>query len=441
MSSVEGQLDGSSGPGLATGPRLGSRIASQPTLYAAAAVFAAAAGALVVRSPAAAVAAVAAVAVGAVASRLSRLWVAQLLLAALPWLVIFDGLTPHLLRTFVTAAAAVALLAVALPLRYSRALGPVAAVAFIGVVVANGVFATASEQYIQVAKYLIFPAVSLAVLSERGQEQLPRARNFILMSCLAAMVVHLGIVTVGLGQAGTKYDIGEKLGFGRDIVHEMGLTFVIIAAAGLISTKRIPVQVAFFALGAVPALLTGVRSALLALLVVVVLYLIRTRFNRRALAVIALMLVVAMASGGAKVVENRFNASSPDQTALASGGFGLSQRGEIWTVALDAWSAGGPPHWFFGLGPGSVEYAEIHELGKPLFGHSDLIEIGVQLGLVGFAIWSLLWFALLRSPLENIVLAPIIVYAFVNGSAEYVAPLTLGLAFAAACRPPPEPAC
>ena len=36
------------------------------------------------------------------------------------------------------------------------------------------------------------------------------------------------------------------------------------------------------------------------------------------------------------------------------------------------------------------------------------------------------------------MLVPLIVYALVNGSMLYVAPLTLGLVFSAACRAPPE---
>ena len=66
----------------------------------------------------------------------------------------------------------------------------------------------------------------------------------------------------------------------------MTLTFVVVAAAGLVSSRRLPVQLAFFSLGAVPALLTGVRSALLALFVVILIYCIRVRFDRRAWTVI-----------------------------------------------------------------------------------------------------------------------------------------------------------
>jgi O-Antigen ligase len=422
------------GAGLASGARSRS-FAISAGAYALAVSLALAAGALVVRSPAAGVALVAAIGIGATASRLTRLGAVELLLGLLPWLVIFDGLLPSLLRTFVTTGAAIALLALCIPLRFRSGLAPLAAGLFVAVVLGHAIFATESSQYTQVAKYMIFPAVSLAVLSERGQEMLPHARNLVLASCLAALTVHLGVIAAGLGQTGTKYEIGEKLGFGRGIVHEMTLTFVVVAAAGLVSSRRVPVQLAFFALGAVPALLTGVRSALLALVVVILIYSIRARFDRRAVTIVVVLVLVAFASGGAKIVTERFAKESKSETSLASVG---SERGAIWTVAVTPWWNAGPPQWLFGTGLGSVEAAEIRALGTPFFGHSDLIEVGVTFGLVGIFAWALLWFALLRSPLESIVLVPLIVYAVVNGSMLYVAPLTLGLVFSAACRAPPE---
>jgi O-antigen ligase len=415
-----------------------ARLSPQRTelVYLLAGVVAVLAGALVAKAPPAGIALVALVCAAALAVRLTRLGMVELTLAALPWLVIFDGLMPSLLKTFVATAAAASLLWLAIPLRFRHVFDPVVAVLFIAVLCANVLFATDSQQFIQFAKFLIFPIVCLAVLSDRAQEEMPRARNVILASCLAAMVVQLGIVAAGLGQTGTKYEIGEKLGYGRGILHEMALTFVVIAAAGLVSSKRVLLQAGFFALGAVPALLTGVRSALLALIVVLLIFVLRSRLDRRALATVLVILAAAMASGGIQIVQNRFNAEQQQETSFSSLGSG---RTEIWSAALTPWWNDGPPQWLFGTGLRSVEEQELHDLGKVFIGHSDLIEVGVQLGLVGLALWACLWYALLRSPLENIVLVPLIVYSLVNGSIEYVAPTALGLAFAAACRPPPEP--
>ena len=405
-------------------------------IYLLAGAVAVLAGALVAKAPPAGVALVALVCAAALAIRLTRIGMVELTLAALPWLVVFDGLMPSLLKTFVATAAAASMLWLAIPLRYRRIFDPVVAALFIAVLFANVVFATDSHQFVQFAKFLIFPAVCLAVLSERVQEEMPKARNFILASCLAAMVVQLGIVAAGLGQTGTKYEIGEKLGYGRGIIHEMALTFVVIAAAGLVSSKKILFQAGFFALGAVPALLTGVRSALLALIVVLLIFVLRSRLDRRALATLLVILAAAMASGGIQIVQNRFNSEQQQETSFSSLGSG---RTEIWSAALTPWWNAGPPQWLFGTGLRSVEEQELRELGKVFIGHSDLIEVGVQLGIVGLALWIGLWYALLRSPLENIVLVPLIVYSLVNGSIEYVAPTALGLAFAAACRAPPEP--
>lgn len=393
-------------------------------------------GALVAKSPAAGIGIVALVGAAVVAMRVTRLGAVELTLGALPWLVIFDGVMPSLLKTFVATAAAATMLWLAMPLRYRQALDPLVAGLFVAVLCGNVVLATDADQFIQFAKFLIFPAICLAVLSERGQAEMPRARNAILASCMVAMAVHLGVIAADLGQSGTKYEIGEKLGFGRDILHEMALTFVIIAAAGLVSSKRILVQAGFFALGAVPALLTGVRSALLALLIVILIFVLRSRLDRRALATVLAILAVALASGGIQVVQERFNTESQQESSLSSVGSG---RGEIWSAAVTPWWNSGPPEWLFGTGLRSVEEQELRELGKVFIGHSDLIEVGVQLGIVGLLFWALLWYVLLRSPLENIVLVPLIVYSVVNGSIEYVAPTALGLAFAAACRPPPEP--
>jgi hypothetical protein len=405
-------------------------------IYLLAAATAVLAGALVAKTPPAGIGLVALICAGALAIRLTRLSLVELTLAALPWLVIFDGLMPSLLKTFVATAAAASMVWLAMPLRYRHAFDPIVAGLFIAVLCANVVFATDSDQFVQFAKFLIFPVVCLAVLSERAQEEMPQARNVILASCMAAMVVHLGIVSAGLGQTGTKYEIGEKLGLGRGILHEMALTFVVIAAAGLVSSRKVLVQATFFALGAVPALLTGVRSALLALIVVLLIFVLRSRLDRRALATLLVILAAAMASGGIQIVQNRFNEESKQESSLSSIGSG---RGEIWSAAVSPWWNAGPPQWLFGTGLRSVEEQELRDLGKVFVGHSDLIEVGVQLGLVGFALWALLWYALLRAPLENIVLVPLIVYSLVNGSIEYVAPTALGLAFAAACRPPPEP--
>jgi hypothetical protein len=362
---------------------------------------------------------------------MTRLRLVELTLAALPWLVVFDAVMPSLLKSFVAPAAVASMVWISMPLHYQRKMGPIAAALFIATMIANVVFATDSSEFIQFAKFMIFPIAAIAVLSDRGQEKLRGVHKVVMGSCLAAMVVHLGVVAAGLGQTGTKYNIGEKLGFGRDIVHEMTLTFVVIAAAGLVSSKRLSLQITFFALGAIPALLTGVRSALLALLVVLFIFIVRLGLSKKALITVVALFAAAFVSGGVQIVQNRFEQTSKQESSISSVGSG---RGAIWKTAFDPWWNAGPKEWLFGTGLRSIEKRELKELGVALVGHSDLIQVGIEFGLVLFVFWLLIWLALLRAPLENIVLVPLIVYALVNGSIEYVAPITLGLAFSASCR-------
>src|SRR5215210_612085 len=67
--------------------------------------------------------------------RFGRMGLLQLLLACLPWMLVFDSLLPPLTRTFTTAAAAIALLAVVAPLRFDDWPVPVGAALFSAIVV------------------------------------------------------------------------------------------------------------------------------------------------------------------------------------------------------------------------------------------------------------------------------------------------------------------
>jgi O-antigen ligase len=87
----------------------------------------------------------------------------------------------------------------------------------------------------------------------------------------------------------------------------------------------------------------------------------------------------------------------------------------------------------------SVVEFEVAALASGFVGHSDVIEVLVQLGIVGFVSWLALWLGLLRAGLAAIVLLPILVFGIVNGTLEYVAAITLGLCLAAACADPREP--
>lgn len=140
----------------------------------------------------------------------------------------------------------------------------------------------------------------------------------------------------------------------------------------------------------------------------------------------------AFASGAVGTVTARFDREANLGTPIGSG------RLEIWETALRNWEQSGAGAWIFGTGFDSIRKFELKDVGQEFVGHSDLVEVDVQLGLVGFVAWMAIWLGLLHAGLRAIVPVPIAVYAVVNGSIEYVAPLAIGLALAAACAEPPK---
>jgi hypothetical protein len=397
-------------------------------VLAAAAAAAVVLGLLLARSPLLAGVAVLALTLTAGALRYGPLAVAVPAIAALPWLVVLEGVAPALLGTFTAATATAALLLVALPLRFATPLVPLGAFGFVLVVLGHATFATDEEQLIQAAKYMIFPAVALAVGSLSTGDLLERLKVPVLGSCVAAMVAHLGIVAAGVGNDSTYYGAGEKLGLSAEGgPHSLALLASIVAAAGL-TLRRTDLQIGVFALGAVPALLTGVRSAIFAIAVILLVYLFQSRGKPRALGVLAAIAAIAVVSGAVEVVITRFDSESAELASFSSLGSG---RGIIWTVALQGWEAAGPSAWLYGAGLRSVFDFEVAALGSGFVGHSDVIEALVQLGIAGLAAWLAIWAGLLRSGLSALVLLPMLAFGAVNGSLEYVPPLALGLFLAA----------
>ena len=410
----------------------GAKGAELMAAFAAMAV-AVAVGALVTRSPLAAVGLVSAMGLAAGIARSGLLLPAQLLVASLPWLVIFDELIPPLLRTLTTAAAAAAVLVLVMPLRYRNPTIVIGVTLFFAPVLGHVIFATDSEQFIQASKYAVLPTIALAVASRRSREVLPAFRNVVLGSALAAMAVHLAIAAAGLGATGTYYGIGEKLGFAPTIPHELSLTASVVAAAGLVSARRVSLQVAFFALGALPAILSGVRAGLLSVVVLLLIFLLSSRLSTRKLAIVVAAVALVFATGAVDEITARFDREAGDFSSIDEAGSG---RGGLYRIALEGWADSGPGAWVFGAGLRSVPRFELLELGDEFVAHTDILEVAVQLGLIGLVGWVLIWGAVLRAGLRNLVLVPVIVYAIVNGALEYVAPLVLALVLAGACEAP-----
>jgi hypothetical protein len=391
-------------------------------------------GLLITRSPIIAVGPVAALLAAVGLVRLGTVGIALPPLLLCPWLLVFDDLIPPLVRTFTVAAAAGALLIAVAPLSYKQRLVPVAAVGFLALIGVQALLSTDSDQLTQAAKYLIFPAMALAIASDRSREVMSKLFAPVFASTLAAMVAHIGVVAVGLGSTGTYYGAGEKLGFAPTIPHELALLGVVVAAAGL-TARRTWMQVLFFSIGAVPAVLTGVRSALVAALLIVIIYMLQSHVRLRAVLAVAALGLVAVISGATGTVTARFESESSEYSSVSTIGSG---RGQIWSVAIEGWEAAGPSGWLFGTGLRSIQEFEIRELGGTFGGHSDVVEVLVQLGLVGFVVWAALWVGLFRARLRGLVLLPVLVYALVNGAIEYVAPLAIAIVLAAGCPPRPR---
>jgi hypothetical protein len=405
-------------------------------LMAAAAAAAVAVGGLVARSPVVGISLAAALAIVAVATRVSLLGATQFLLALLPWMLVFDSFMPPLSRTLVTAAAAGGVLALSLPLRYRRMLGPISAAVFATVILVWASLATDPDQLTQLAKVLIFPVLVAAVLSKRGQAVLPQVRNVVVASGLAALTVHLLVVTAGFGERGYRYGVGEKIGFGPEIPHELALLAVVMAAAGLSMSERVPVRAGLFALGVLPALMTGVRSALVGIALILIVMLYQSRLSGRSLAIVGMVAAVALATGAQGALTERISA---DVEGGASVQQMSNERWIIWDAAIHSWSEPGPGTWLVGTGPVSIPAVVERAVGDRLIGHSDVIEVLVELGAIAFVAWLLMWLALFRGGLNPMLLIPIAVYAVVNGAIGYVAAMALGLVLSAACRAPPRP--
>jgi hypothetical protein len=405
-----------------------------PLIAAAAAAIAALLSVLVVRSPILAALAIAAIAVGVAVARFGLIALVIPSFGLLPWLVILEGKLPGQMGTLVAVCAAGSLLVMVAPLRFESLLIPIGSFFWVTIVLGHAIFATEFDQVIQACKYMVFPAVALAVTSEGGKELMPTLKWPVLGSCLAAMLFHLAIIAAGLGATGTYYEAGEKLGFAAEGPHGLALMTMIIACAGL-TAPGIRERVVCFGLGAVPAALSGVRSALLGLVIALGIYILRTPKKLQVVGVLAGILLVALATGALDVVTERFGKHPEEFSSFSSAGSG---RGEIWTVAFNAWNDAGPWGWMFGTGLRSIPDFELKELGEQLVGHSDIVEVLVQIGFFGFLAWGAIWIGLLRARLQPLILLPIVVFGVVNGSLEYVAPLTTGIFLAAACVDPPE---
>jgi hypothetical protein len=355
-----------------------------------------------------------------------------IILASLPWLVLLTDFLPALTLTLTSAFVVVLLL------HQTTRRSDIARPAWVGVsmfalvLLMQSLASTSSNQIIEAAKYLLFPAMALVVSSPTSRRQLAAMRPLLLGSGVAAMALQAVVIVLHLGRAGVYYGSGEQLGLSAESPHEMALIGVMIAVACLTSVRDIRWRIAGATVAAAPALATGVRSALVALVLSLIIVAIQARFRPGTILGIAAISVVIVFSGVGAIIVTRYHQdrAKGEYSTFANAG---SKRGAVWTTALREWRRSGPTTLAFGAGLRSVERIEEQSLGEPVTAQSDIVLTVVELGIFGVLAWALVWLAILRSAVSWLVLLPLIAYAFTNGSLEYVGAVVYGIALAAAC--------
>jgi hypothetical protein len=384
-------------------------------------------GAVTVLSPMIAAGLAILIAAMAVVVRFGLLGSAVMLTSVLPWLVIFGDLLPRKTTTFVTGLAALVLLILVAPKNdgtkqvFVLRLG--IALMFLPVIISLAHQGT-GEQFIQAAKYLLFPMLAVAIASPTRRDGLSAVRRGVLWSTSFAMLTHLGLAASGIGHVGTKYDSGELVGFASP--HDVALLGIGLAAGVVASQLAFSSKAALLAIAVVGTVYTGVRSGLVGLAVLAIGTLIAYRMRPSAIILVTVALAALFLSGADQVVANRLHQAeqSGEFTSLAASGSG---RGKIYEVALESYAAAGPLEWVIGTGLRSIPEFERGQLGDTFVGHSDLIEVGVQLGVVGLAGFFLIWSVLIQRAESRLPLLALAPFAALNGSLEYTAPLVIVL--------------
>lgn len=357
-----------------------------------------------------------------------------IIVCALPWLVLLINRTPTLTLTFMSAAATLLLLILAPP-SWKLGLFPWFAIGAFGlVIVANAVVGTGGSQLQEAAKYSLFPAMALVVANPKGRRALIDMRKPLLASGVAAMAVQAISILGNYGQSSTYYGTGEQLGLVAESPHELALIGVMVAVACLISIRDLRLRILGAGIAATPALATGVRSALVALAVALILLAVYTRLRPSMIIGIAAVLAAIIVTGVGTIIVTRYEVdrSNGQFTSFSTAGSG---RGGLWESAVNQWAGSSPSRASVGFGFRSIQDIEQRAQGEVATAQSDPVSILVELGVLGLVAWLLVWLALVRSGINWLVLVPLAVYMVVNGSMEYVGAIVYGIALAGALTP------
>ena len=355
--------------------------------------------------------------------------IALVLAGSLPWFVVLSDVLPRLVVTFAAAATAGAILIVAAPrLDHSRS----AFALRVGVLMFSAPVLISmlrqgfwSPGVIQAAKFAVFPAVIIAVCFATNHAGMSLLRTVALASSSVALAFNLLLGLSGIANV-SYYQSGDVLGLGSE--HTLALLGGSVAAAGLVSISTSIYWAPAIAVGVVATVATGVRSALPGLLLAVLVRLAYGRVRLRVILLMGLAVVAVFLSGAQKVVEARFQHAQATGEYSSFSSFG-SGRGSIYEAAVGAWWNGSPLDWLLGTGLRTIPALVQAALGDPLVGHSDLVEVGVQLGVVGLAGFLLMWAVLVAKAGSKLPLLVIGSMAAFNGALEYNGALVLALLF------------
>jgi hypothetical protein len=389
-------------------------------------------------SPLLAVALVVIVGLSAVWARYGVFGIGVVLTAVLPWLVVVSDVLPRLAVTF-TAAASVAVLAlIAKPendgsqTAFRLRLGMV--LFFVPMIVSIGTDASGAG-LIQAAKLVIFPLMVWVVTEATNRPDLLRLRTVTLWSSIAAISANFLIGMTGLANV-SYYQSGDILGYaGEHTLAVLAGCVVAACLAGPITWISIPVVT----VAAAATVATGVRSVLPGLALVLLLRMLYGQVRIRVILLVAMAVAAVFASGAAGVVEARFHRAEANGEFTSFSSLG-SGRGGIYTVALDGWWNAGPFHWVVGTGLRSILRFEEQAFGTAFVGHSDVVEVGVQLGVVGLVGLALIWWVLIERAGSRLPLLVLASLALFNGVLEYGGVLVICLLLAVGSSGRTDPA-
>jgi hypothetical protein len=371
-------------------------------------------------------------ALSAIALAFDVLGIGIVLTATLPWLIVLSDVLPRLTLTLAAGATALAVVQIALPRGdNSRAssqlrIGIALFFAPIAISLARDGLSTGLSQ---AAKYVVFPLMVLAVTEGTNRSDLLRLRWVALWSSATAVSFNLALGLTGVANI-HYYGTGEILGLGSE--HVLALLAGCVTAATLASGVTLawsPVV----AMCAVATVATGVRSVLPGLALAGLTRMIFGHVRFRMIILVAVAIFGIFASGAAHVVEARFHRGQSLGEFRSFDAFG-SGRGAIYSAALDGWRDASPIDWVTGTGLRSILRFEQERLGETFVGHSDVIEVGVQLGIVGLMGLLLMWRVLIVRANSKLPLLVLGSFALFNGVLEYSGPVVIAVLLTAGLR-------